>query len=103
MSDQESATISLVPGMADRKLFADGEGCAMLFKRAGAISVNAQRRSEVIPGTCEFKLKIVVRGLFLCQVKDEREGFSKMLHAIGCFVRILQQQPNFLMAIGEVA
>src|SRR6187200_2168619 len=103
MSNQEPAAVSAVAGMAGNKLFADGQGRTMLFEPAGAITLIAQSRSEGIPGTCQFILQVFVGRVFLRQVKGERDGFAKVLHALGFFVRRVQQGGNFLMALGEVA
>ena len=105
MSSAESATIPLVSRMADGKPFADGQGCAMLFKRAGAIDIAmiAHRNSESIAGTCELKLEVFVGGLFPRQIKAERESFPKVLHAIARLARLQQQVADFLVAAGEVA
>ena len=93
---QSAATISLVSRMAGGKLFADGQGGAILFKRAGEIALIAHRASEIIAGIGELKLEVLIGGLFPRQVQTEREGFPKMLQAVARPRRVSSsRKPSF--------
>ena len=83
--------------------FADGQGCAIFFKRTNEIATVPHRFSELIGGIGELKLKVVIGRLFPRQVEIDRLSFFKMLEAIARLTGIQQPVAEFLMTISQIS
>src|SRR5688572_16784327 len=102
MANPGCATVPLLSRMAGDKLFADGQGGAMLFKRTSEITL-VHGRSELIEAIGKPELEIVIRRLFPGQIEVERKSFLKVFHALARLAGVQQPVADFSVGGGEVA